>query len=418
MLIERSQVIIGIIAVVVIGIGTAFAVFSTGGLLVSGATLTADFADGAGVGDGDFVVSSGVRVGQVTAVEIIDGNTDETCVTGNGEAPAGCVRVTMKIDNNGIPDDSLVEVTLQNALGRRQVRIIPGGSATFFEEGDHVGLDQTATPRDIPELGDRAAELLGGLETERLNALAVSLADVLEGKEQEVSDLLTALDDITAVVAERRDDLARVLEEASTLVDAAADKDQQIVQIIDEFGSTLDLLAQRRNEIARLLEETANATTVSADLVEDRQEQLDSILGELHTDLAILEEHQVEFADVLAVLGVGFEGYAGIGYHGLEDNLNWGNVFTTQIGPVGYGGLTDCGGVADLLLSTLFGPDPNCAGATASGLDGVGTVDGQPAFGPTADSQAPRSPSAPRATEPLQPGYRGLASWFALGVRP
>lgn len=416
MLIERSQVIIGIIAVVVIGIGTAFAVFSTGGLLVSGATVTADFIDGAGVGDGDFVVSSGVRVGQVTDVEIIDGNTDKSCLT-SGDAPDGCVRVTMKIDNPGIPDDSLVEVTLQNALGRRQVRIIPGDSATYFEEGDRVGLEQTATPIDIPELGDRTAELLGGLETERLNALAVSLGDVLEGKEQEVSDLLTALDEITAVVAERKDELGRVLEEASTLVDAAADKDQQIVQIIDEFGSTLDLLAQRRTEIARLLEETANATTVSADLVEDRQEQLDSILGELHTDLAILEEHQVEFADVLAVLGVGFEGYAGIGYHGLEDNLNWGNVFTTQIGPAGYGGLTDCGGVADLLLSTLFGPDPNCAGATASGLDGVGSVDGQPSFSPGETTNSSSNPSAP-ASSTTPPGYRGLASWFALGVRP
>src|SRR5690606_31294066 len=129
-------------------------------------------------------------------------------------------------------------------------------STRYFQDGDHVALDQTATPTDIPELGDRAAELLGGLETERLNALAVSLADVLEGKEQEVSDLLTALDEITAVVAACKDELADVLQHASTLVDAAADKDQQIVQIIDEFGSTLDLLARRRTEIARLLEST------------------------------------------------------------------------------------------------------------------------------------------------------------------
>jgi phospholipid/cholesterol/gamma-HCH transport system substrate-binding protein len=417
MLIERSQLVIGLLAVVVIGIGTAFAVFSTGGLLVRGATVTADFSDGAGVGDGDFVVSSGVRVGQVTDVQIIDGNTDEACFAGEGgrEIPGGCVRVTMKLDNSGIPDDSIVEVTLQNALGRRQVRIIPGDSGTYFVEGARVGLDQTSTPIDLPELGDRSAELLGGLETERLNALAVSLGDVLEGKEQEVSDLLTALDEVTAVVAARKDELARVLEEASTLVDATADKDQQIVQIIDEFGSTLDLLAQRRTEIARLLEETANATTVSADLVEDRQAQLDSILTELHLDLEIIDDHQVEVADFLAVLGVGFEGYAGIGYHGLQDNPDWGNVFTTQIGPLGYGGLLDCGGVADLLLTTLFGPDPNCEGVVDASQGDVGSVDGSSSLGsigPTTGSLAATAPDRTRT------GYRGLGAWFALGVTP
>lgn len=402
MLIERSQLIIGLIAAVVIGIGTALAVFSTGGLLVRGDTVVADFVDGAGVSDGDFVLSSGVRVGQVTGVEIIDDNVEgaEPCSPGTagGVVSRACVRVTMKINNDGIPDDSLFEVTLQNALGRRQVRVIPGDSETFLAGGEHIGLDRTSTPIDLPELGDRAEELLGGLETDRLNALAISLADVLEGKEQEVSDLLDALDAITAVIAERKDELASVLEDATTLVDAAADKDQQIVTIIDEFGATLDLLAQRRTEIARLVSETARATTLSADLVEDRQEQLDKILTELRTDLEIIDERQVEVADFLAVLGVGFEGYANIGWHGTTDNPDWGNVFTTQLGAVGYGGLLDCGGVVDVVLSTLFGGDPFCQQAE--------------------QAAAPAATTGSEAVSPHQAadGYPGLAAWFAIGA--
>jgi len=401
MLIERSQFIIGLMAVVVIGLGTAFAVFSTGGLLVRGHTVVADFVDAAGLADGDFIYSSGVRVGQVTGVDIIDANVEnaEPCNPGaaGGVVTRACVRVTMKINNDGVPDDSLFEVSLQNALGRRQVRVIPGDSGTFLRSGAHVGVDRTSTPIDLPELGDRAKELLGGLETDRLNNLAISLADVLEGKEQEVTDLLEALDAITAVIADRKDELASVLEDATTLVDAAADKDQQIVTIIDEFGATLDLLARRRAEIARLVQETARATTLGADLVEDRQGQLDEILTELHTDLAIIDEHQVEVADFLAVLGVGFEGYANIGWHGTVDNPNWGNVFTTQLGAVGYGGLLDCGGVVDVVLSTLFGPDPFCEGME------------QAAAGTPTQGVAGSTPSAENT-------YPGLSAWFAMGA--
>ena len=396
MLIERSQLVIGLIAIVFIAIGTSFAVFSTGGLLVAGHTVVADFVEGAGVADGDFVYSSGVRVGQVTGVDIIDGNNEgaEPCSAGaaGGQVRRACVRVTMKIRNDGIPDDSLFEITLQNALGRRQIRVIPGDSSTFLAGGSHVGIDRTSIPVDLPELGDESAELLGGLETDRLNALAISLADVLEGKQDEVTDLLTALDAITAVIADRKDELASVLENAETLVEAAADKDQEIVTIIDEFGATLDLLAKRRSEIAALVDETARATTVSADLVEDRQDQLDEILTELRADLEIIDEHQVEVADFLAVLGVGFEGYAGIGWHGTTDNPNWGNVFTTQLGAVGYGGLLDCGGVTDVVLSTLFGPDPFCEQADA-------------------EAAAISTTAVDGSSE-----YRGLGAWFAIGA--
>ena len=70
MLLERNQFLVGLIAAVLIGVGTVFAVFATGGAFVKGFPVSAEFTDAAGLSPGDFVFVAGVRSGQVTGVRI------------------------------------------------------------------------------------------------------------------------------------------------------------------------------------------------------------------------------------------------------------------------------------------------------------------------------------------------------------
>ena len=72
MLLERNQALIGVIVSLVIGIGTIFAVGATGGLFVPGERYEADFPDSAGLEEGNFVFIAGVRVGEVTEVELLE----------------------------------------------------------------------------------------------------------------------------------------------------------------------------------------------------------------------------------------------------------------------------------------------------------------------------------------------------------
>lgn len=350
-MLERNQALVGLVVLLLIGVGTFFAVSASSGAFRPGIPISAEFNDAAGLEADDFVIVAGVRAGFVEDVKIV-GNI---------------VVVDFLLDAEAIPADSSAEVFLTGALGRRAIRVIPGNSATSFVEGDVIPLTRTKTPVDIPELGDETVEVLAESNVRALSDVITALADITDGQHDNVEDILDGVQRLAAVVVDRRDDVAMVLDRGLVLVDAAADKDQQLVTIIDKFGSTLSTLVARRDDVTRLLNDTAAASNVIGDLVTDRRAQLDRVLTELAKDLQIVDAHQVDLAHVFAYVGVSFEGFASIGYQQSSvkaDNPTWGNVFVTEAGEAGVGPLLECGGTLDEAFTTLLGPDPQCEGAT------------------------------------------------------
>lgn len=348
-MLERNQVVIGLVVSALIGVGTFFAISLSSGAFRPGIPLTAEFRDAAGLERDDFVTVAGVRAGRVEDVRI-DGDR---------------VVAEFLLDAEAIPADSTAEIYLTGALGRRAIRIFPGNSAETFQDGDVIPMERTSTPVDLPELGDETVEVLAESNVRALDELISALADITDGQQENVADILDGVQRLAAVVVDRRDEVQTVLDRGQVIIDAAADKDQQLVQIIDAFGSTLQTLVDRREDVTRLLRETANASTILGDLVTDRRTQIDRVLEELAADLAIVDRHQVDLAHVFAYAGVSFEGFASIGYQGGPakiDNPTWGNVFVTELGAVGVDPLFGCGGDIDEALTMLLGPDPQCEG--------------------------------------------------------
>jgi phospholipid/cholesterol/gamma-HCH transport system substrate-binding protein len=394
MLMERNQAVIGGVVALVLLAGTVFAVGSSGGLFKPGDELVAEFSDAAGLAPRDFVFVAGIRTGEVLDVEV-DGEIAQ-------------VRFTLQSD--GIPADSTASIIISGTLGKRALRLEPGTSREFLGADDVIPLERTTTPVDLPELGDRSAELLGGVNVDALQDLVTALADTTEGNREDVVRLLDGLDRVTKVVSDRKDELGQLIERSEVLIDAAAAKDQQIVTIIDEFGSTLDRLVARRSDLQRLLRETALTSDISADLVEERRAQLDRILFELTEDLEIVDRHQVDLAHTLAYTGVGVRGFSSIGYAGgravQADTTDWGNVFVTGLGQAGIQALLGCGSPVDEALTQLIGPDPQCEG-TGAVSDQNDSEDAKP------DDTQEDDGSLPLPVDELQV-YRGMAELFRL----
>lgn len=365
MLLERNQALIGAIAAIVIAIGTAFAVGATGGLFVPGERYEADFADAGGLEEGNFVFIAGVRVGQVTDIELME---DRVRVEFASEAPP-------------FPVDSSADIIIQNTLGKRAIRVNVGNAEENVAPGFRIPLERNGDPVDLPDLGDESAELLTELDVDKLQELTTALADVAAASNEDLNRLLVGVEDVATIISERRSELQRLLEEGSTLIRAVDEVDQDIVRIIDAFGSTLDRLDGRRGDIQRLLNETVDATDTANALLLDREEQIDQILTDLHTDLEVVDAHQVDLAHVFAYLGAGLEGFASIGYNGGDaklDNPSWGNVSATELGPLGVEALLGCGGDLDQAFTDAIGPDPECAGDTSTASQDVSTSEAPP----------------------------------------
>jgi phospholipid/cholesterol/gamma-HCH transport system substrate-binding protein len=371
MLLDRNHAIVGLVVILVIGAGTLFAVGATAGLLVRGDVIEVELADAGGLKRGDFVFVAGHRAGEVLSVDIDQDH----------------VRASFSLTAPAIPADSTASVFLSNTLGKRGLAITPGTSSQVLTEGDVIPLERSSTPVDLPELGDRSAELLGGVDVQALQELTTALADITDGKQEDLEALLVGIEDLSTIVSERRDELEAVLDRAYTIVDAAAAKDAEIIAIIDDFGSVLERLVERRADITRLLRTTASQSQASASLIADNRARIDEVLASFHEDLQVVDQHQVDIAHTFAYLGVSLLGFSSIGVSNGElrtDNPWWGNVFVTGLGSVGIGAAFECGGALDTLFSRSFGPDPRCEPVEGNPSEGDGPpTDRDDPLGPT-----------------------------------
>jgi phospholipid/cholesterol/gamma-HCH transport system substrate-binding protein len=359
MLLDKNHALIGLIVVLVIGAGTLFAVGATAGLLVRGDVVEVELADAGGLKRGDFVYVAGHRAGEVLSVDI------------EGDH----VRARFSLTAPEIPADSTASVILSNTLGKRGLSLTPGTATQVLTEGDVIPLERTSTPVDLPELGDRTTELLGGVDVDALQELTTALADITEGTRDEVEALLVGVEDLSTIVSERRDEIEAVLDRTYTVVDAVAEKDAELVAIIDDFGHVLDRLVQRRADITHLLRTTASQSQASAALIGDNRAQLDEVLASFHEDLALVDQHQVDLAHTFAYLGVSLDGFSSIGVsfgEARRDNPHWGNVFVTGLGSVGVGALLECSGAMDQLFTEVIGPDPRCEEIEGNPSEGDG----------------------------------------------
>jgi phospholipid/cholesterol/gamma-HCH transport system substrate-binding protein len=345
---DRNPYAVGLVSVLVIGLITGLA-FSVGllHLLERAYTMSGEFSDAAGLRSGDEVKVAGVKVGRVTGIEADRSN--------------GLVIVKWVV-NNGVEirEDAGAEIALETLLGAKYIRITdPREGERLMEDLDKEerripcepmpsgACQRTKTPYDVFELTRRATRNIEALDTQALNTFINDLADLTEGKQQQVHDLIEGLARVSTAINERDAHVRTLLERAETLSGTLAEKDQTLVDLIDASRGILDLLNGKRDLLASAIGDGSAAVAELARVIVDNEAQLDQILTVLHPTLDIVAAHQDDVDRSLAWLGPGLYGQALAGSHGP-----WLDIFVNALGP-------------DIvaILCDVFDPgDPNCAG--------------------------------------------------------
>lgn len=114
---------------VLIGAGALlFMSVSIGGASISQAgqySLVAKFDSASGLKEGAFVEMAGVRVGKTTSIEF--------------DPQMFQAVVTLVLDEEvQVPDDSIAAIRTAGIIGDRFIKISPGGSDLFLEEGEEI----------------------------------------------------------------------------------------------------------------------------------------------------------------------------------------------------------------------------------------------------------------------------------------
>ena len=317
---DRNPIVIGIVSIAIIGALVGFA-FLVGlfHLLEDTYTVQGVFNDAGGIRGGDDVRVAGVKVGRVERVR--------------ADREAGRVLIDMVVNREvELGPETTAEVALQTLLGTKFVRL--GGEVRKPYLGDQperrrvIPLERTKTPFDVFELTAVGTRAVQQTDTERLNRLIGQLADITEGKQEEVGTLVRSLTEVSAAITERETQLHSLLDRAKTLSATLAEKDQTLVGLIDQSQAVLDLVARRRNDIGRAIDTGALTTEQLGRLLATNKTQLDLILDTLHPTIDILDRRQGDLDRSLSWLGAGTLGLARASAKGP-----WQEIYIRSLGP-------------------------------------------------------------------------------------
>ncbi len=334
---DRNPYVVGTLSVLLLGAATGFA-FLVGllNLLEDAYPMEGVFSDASGLRVGDDVKVAGVKVGRVTDIEV--------------DRATGSVRVGWVV-NDGIDvgRDATAEIALSSLLGAKHIRLddATAGELTMAElpeEQRVVPLERTKVPFDVFELTRIATDGIEELETDKLNAFLVDLADITDGKAATVEDLVEGIDRVGRAVNERDAEFEALLDQADRLSATLADKDDELIALLDSSDRILDLIVARRNDLALVLGETAETVQELDRLISTNKDRIDSVLDSLAPTLDVVARQQDDLDAALAWLGPATLQQSRGGQQGP-----WQDIFVRGLGPDAVEGIQD---VYEILLGT------------------------------------------------------------------
>lgn len=317
---ERNPYVIGLTCVLLLAafVGLAFSVGILH-LLEKTYTVKADFSDAAGLTSGSDVRVAGIKAGRITGVK--------------ADREHGKVVISMVV-NKGVHlgPDTHAEVALETLLGTRFMRLSGPVVKPYLEDEPEsarvIPNDRTKTPFDIFDLTKVATRSVEATDTTKLNQFIKDLADVTEGKHDQVAQLLDGVNKVSTAVNDRQDQLRQLLDRFDQLSALLSDKDQTLVSLIDQSQGILNLVEARRNDIAQGLNSTDQLTGSLSTLLSANKGLLNSILATLHPTLDVIAKNQEHVDAALSWLGPGSLGLASATTHGP-----WADIYVRSIGP-------------------------------------------------------------------------------------
>lgn len=273
---ERNKTVIGAVGIVSILLLLA-AAFTTDRLPVigGGTVYAADFSEAAGLQNRDEVRVAGVKVGKVVGISL-DGD-----------------HVVVKMRLKGVELGALTraEIKIKTVLGRKYVQLEPDGEGRL-DPDTHIPLSRTRAPFDISPAFQELATTVGGIDTAQLAKSFTVLADDFRGSADDVKASLDGLSRLSTTIASRDAKLRELLTRAQGVTAVLAERDDDIVGFLKEADLVLQEVKARREAIHRLLVTTTELAEQLTALVRENRANLAPALESLRGVSAVLRKNE------------------------------------------------------------------------------------------------------------------------------
>jgi phospholipid/cholesterol/gamma-HCH transport system substrate-binding protein len=234
-------------------------------------SYTAEFSNASGLRDGQFVRASGVEIGKVKNIKLID----------NGHR----VRVDFDVDRS-VPlyQSTTAQIRYLNLIGDRYVELKRGdgeGADRVLPPGGFIPLSRTQPALDLDALIGGFKPLFRALDPEKVNNIASSIITVFQGQGGTINDILDQTAQLTAHIAERDQAIGEVVKNLNSVLDTTVRHRKQFDQTVDNFEKLITGLNNHAEPLAAGTANISNAAGTVADLLAENRTLLHKTLNYL-----------------------------------------------------------------------------------------------------------------------------------------
>ena len=304
-----------------IGLGVTAALtlltFSVGGLKLFEKTYSIDvvFASAAGLSEGDRVRIAGVDVGSVSSLE--------------RDLEAKAVRATLKLQRAAeVSEDTTASIRLRSLLGAKFVDLAVGGRGGQLEDGAVIPLERTSVPADLDQLLNAVGGFVEPLDVDNVNAVLGQFAEAMDGRGEEMGQLIEHLGSLAEELGERSDDIDRLIVAGERLGGAVAARNDELATGTDQLAVVLDVLSRRRQALTDVVAAVERVSARLTPLLAENRDELGAILTGLHETVSALDEQRDRLDLALEQLPVLAERFTRITNQGA-----WINIYFVGIVP-------------------------------------------------------------------------------------
>jgi len=255
---------------------------------------SAIFSNTSGLRTGQFVRASGVEVGKVSKIELIDGGSK--------------VRVDFNVDRSlQLFDGTTASVRYLNLIGDRYLELKRGESDKRLPAGGTIPLEHTEPALDLDALIGGFRPVFRALDPDKVNNIAQSIVTIFQGQGGTINDILDQTASLTSALADRDQAIGEVIKNLNTVLDTTVKHQQQFDETLQNFEKLVTGLKNREDPLASSVANISDAAGTIADLLADNRPLLQSTLTYLEGVQQPLIDQHVQVDDILTRLPTAFK---------------------------------------------------------------------------------------------------------------
>ncbi|BBZ31023.1 mammalian cell entry protein [Mycolicibacterium madagascariense] len=238
---------------------------------------SAIFTNASGLRAGQFVRASGVEVGKVSKVELINGGND--------------VQVDFDVDRGlQLFQGTTASIRYLNLIGDRYMELKRGDDNRKLAPGSTIPSSRTEPALDLDALLGGFRPLFKALDPDKVNVISQAIVTIFQGQGGTINDILDQTASLTSALADRDQAIGEVVKNLNTVLDTTVKHQQQFDDTIKNFEVLVTGLKNRADPIASGLAQISDGTGSIADLLGENR----PLLQKTVTDLEILQQPLVD----------------------------------------------------------------------------------------------------------------------------